>query len=102
MHFQPPHNEMKCVFFFIKESYSKEKKVKIFTFAYGQAGGPSPSLTASLTVKYPFFTASQVGVSFIMFWPITRGRQNVPADRILVASLRKQARGKEERWSGNS
>ena len=34
MHFQPPRNEMKCVLC-IKESYSK---VKIFTFAYGQAG----------------------------------------------------------------
>ena len=35
--FSAPHNEMKCVLC-IKESYSKEKKVKIFTFAYGQAG----------------------------------------------------------------
>ena len=35
MHFSGPHNEIKCVFC-IKESYSKGKNVKIFTFAYGQ------------------------------------------------------------------
>ena len=32
---------MKCVLP-IKESYSKGKKVKIFTFAYGQAGSDDP------------------------------------------------------------
>ena len=41
MHFQPPHNEIKCVLC-IKESYSKEKKVNIFTFAYGQARSGDP------------------------------------------------------------
>ena len=34
---------MKCVLC-IKESYSKEKKVKIFTFGYGQAGSGDPTL----------------------------------------------------------
>ena len=41
MHFQPPHNEMKCVLC-IEESYSKGKIVKIFTFSYGQAGSGDP------------------------------------------------------------
>ena len=52
---------MKCVLC-IKESYSKGKKVNIFTFAYGQAGsGDPPPLTISLTVKYPgFFTPSLI------------------------------------------
>ena len=55
MHFQPPRNEMKCVLC-IKESYSKGEKVKIVTFAYGQAGSGDPTpITVSLTVKYPFF-----------------------------------------------
>ena len=31
-------------------------------FAYGQAGSGDPPLTVSLTIKYPFFTASHSGM----------------------------------------
>ena len=54
--FETLHNEMKCVLS-VKESNFNEKKIKIFTFAYGQGWGgwPPPPCTVSLTVKYPFF-----------------------------------------------
>ena len=59
--FQPPHNEMKCVLC-IKESYSKGEKVKIVTFAYGQAGSgdPNPTPYGQPDRKIPivFFTPS--------------------------------------------
>ena len=51
------HNEIKCVLS-VEESKFNERKIKIFTFAYGQGLGgwpPHPPLTVSLTVKYPFF-----------------------------------------------
>ena len=35
MHFETPHNEIGCVLS-VKESNFNEKKIKIFTFAYGQ------------------------------------------------------------------
>ena len=59
MHFSGPHNEMKCVFC-IKESYSKGKKVNIFTFAHGQAGSgdPTPPYSQSCRKIPVFFTAS--------------------------------------------
>ena len=55
MHFPAPHNEMKCILC-IKDSYTKGKKVKNFTFAYGQAGSDDPPpLTVTLPVKYLLF-----------------------------------------------
>ena len=38
MHFETPHNEIGCVLS-VKESNFNEKKIKIFTFAYGQGRG---------------------------------------------------------------
>ena len=67
---------MKCVLC-IKESYSKEEKVKIFTFAYSQAGSGAPHLTVSLTVKFAFFYAFPKSLIFVfwtmkfdMIWPV--------------------------------
>ena len=39
--FETPHNEIKCVLS-VKESNFNEKKIKIFTFAYGQGRGGWP------------------------------------------------------------
>ena len=36
--FETPYNEIKCVLS-VKESNFNEKKIKIFTFAYGQGQG---------------------------------------------------------------
>ena len=36
--FETPYNEIKCVLS-VKESNFNEKKIKIFTFAYGQGRG---------------------------------------------------------------
>ena len=41
----------KCVLS-VKESIFNENRIKVFTFAYGQA----PPLMVSQTIKYPFFT----------------------------------------------
>ena len=49
---------IETVFCASRNHISRGKKVKIFTFAYGQGGsGDPPPLTVSLTVKYPFFYA---------------------------------------------
>ena len=54
MHFQPPHNEIKCVLS-IKESYPKRgKNAKVFTNIYGlRVPPPFPPLMVSRAIKYP-------------------------------------------------
>ena len=56
----------KCVLS-VKESNYTEKKIKIFTFVYGQGRGgwPPPPLTVSPTVKYPFFYDSPNIINWI-------------------------------------
>ena len=36
MHFETPHNEIKCVFSIIESYYIEKKRVQIFTFSYSQ------------------------------------------------------------------
>ena len=64
--FETLHNEIKCVLS-VKESNYTEKKIKIFTFVYGQGRGgcPPPPLTVSPTVKYPFFYDSPNIINWI-------------------------------------
>ena len=61
------------VFWVSKNQISMLKWVESFTFAYSQGrGGWPPSLTVSLTVKYPFFYDFPMGnkVAFLLsVWP---------------------------------
>ena len=53
--------------------FFKTFSTSLFTFGFGQAGrgDPPPSLLASLTIKYPFFTGPPILMILIVETPCT-------------------------------